>query len=83
MADYKISMPHRYLVRYQDDRSILDYEVELAAGGIIFYCNGPMTASGLPADENAVSKAIEEWLRGQFSEVIMDDTPAPPKGGVV
>lgn len=81
MADYSISMPHRYMVRYQDDRSILDYEVELLAdGGIAFYCNGPMTASGLPADESMVVQAIETWLRENFKTVEIDNSPTVPKG---
>ena len=81
MAAYSISMPHRYMVRYQDDRSILDYEVELLAeGGIALYCNRPMTASGLPADEAMVVKAIEAWLTEKFATVEMDTTPPAPKG---
>lgn len=84
MSQYTISMPHRYLVRYADERSILDYEVEaLADGGIAFYCNGPMSASGLPADEGRVVAAIESWLRESFPTVEMDHTPPAPKGGLV
>lgn len=80
MAAYSISMPHRYMVRYQDDRSILDYEVELLAdGGIALYCNGPMTASGLPADEATVVETIATWLRENFKSVELDNTPSAPK----
>lgn len=84
MSHFTISMPHRYLVRYSDERSILDYEVEtLSGGGIAFYCNGPISASGLPADEVLVVAAIERWLRDKFPTVEMDNTPPAPKGGLV
>jgi len=79
MSEYTITMPHRYVVRYQDDRSIVDYEVELEQDGIALYCHSPKTASGLPADTDAVVKAIEAWLRENFNHVSLDKTPPPPE----
>ena len=78
MPNYKISRPHRDILRYQDDRSILDYEVEPLVDGIVFYCESPKSASGLPADTNAVVQIITTWLRERYDNVILDDSPLPP-----
>jgi hypothetical protein len=72
-----ISMPHRHTVRYNAGDSVLEFEVEPAARGVIFYPADPKVISGNATGIEEAAKAVEAWLRDKFAEVDVDQSPKP------
>lgn len=72
----KISMPHRYLVRWRDGLLCAEYEVEPLKDGIISYAAdaGVIGGDAVPA---ITAREVEAWLRGRFSKVDVDNSRRP------
>jgi hypothetical protein len=66
-------MPHRHTVIYEDSHVTIQYEVELAQNGIIFYSKSPKLISGTIEDINSKSMIVVNQLREDFESVIVDD----------
>lgn len=66
-------MPHRHTVIYEDSNVTIQYEVELAQNGIIFYSKSPKLISGSIEDINSKSMIVVNQLREDFENVIVDD----------
>ncbi len=73
MSEYTIKMPHRHTVIYEDSNVTIQYEVELAQNGIIFYSKSPKLISGSIEDINSKSMIVVNQLREDFENVIVDD----------
>ena len=73
MKDYNISMPHRHTVIYEDSDVSIQYEVELAQNGIIFYSKSPKLISGNIKDINSKSEIVTMHLKSDFGNLIIDD----------
>ncbi len=68
---YKISMPHRHTVRYEDNDVTLEFEVELLDKGILLYKKEPRLIS---TPFTSQSNLVENWLCSNFSHVEIDET---------
>lgn len=67
-------MPHRHTVVYETDTFTLEFEVELATNGVIFYKKSAKLTSGDQKDFRPMSDQVEKWLKDKFSYVDVDDS---------
>ncbi len=67
-------MPHRHTVIYEDACVSIQYEVELAQNGIIFYSKSPKLISGAVEDINSKSALVIAQLNRDFNSVIVDNS---------
>jgi hypothetical protein len=74
MKEYKITMPHRHTVIYEDPNVSIQYEVELAQNGIIFYSKSPKLVSGEIEDIYSKSEIVISQLRSDFESVTIDNS---------
>jgi hypothetical protein len=74
MKEYKITMPHRHTVIYEDPNVSIQYEVELAQNGIIFYSKSPKLVSGKIEDIYSKSEIVISQLRSDFENVTIDNS---------
>ena len=58
-------------------RLILEFEVELAADGIIFYSGSPKMISGIYGSFSQQADVVADWLKARFGNVEIDGTPPP------
>lgn len=72
---FKISMPHRHTVIYEDEECILSFEVEQAVDGIIFYSISPTVLKGGIDNFSIPALHVEKWLRDHFSNIEIYFTP--------
>ncbi|OSQ49945.1 hypothetical protein [Thalassospira alkalitolerans] len=72
MSDTRITMPHRHTVRYEKGNSIIDFEVELLQGGIVFYRRGAKIISGQNQNLESATNAVEDWIKLKFGHVEVD-----------
>ena len=77
MDGYRISMPHRHTVRYEENNVILEFEVELTADGIIFYSGSPKVISGISGPFFREADVVSDWLKARFGNVEIDGTRLP------
>lgn len=65
-------MPHRHTVRFEDEKVILDFEVELLTDGIVLYESSPKIIRGIYEGSKAEAQEVADWLRSKFRYVEVD-----------
>lgn len=74
MSAFKITRPHRHTVKYEADDLTIEFEVELAANGIIFYKKSGKLISGDQQDFKPMADQVEVWLKDKYSFVDVDES---------
>jgi hypothetical protein len=74
MGTYKITRPHRHTVEYETDSFKLEFEVELATNGVIFYKTSGKLISGDQQDFRPMADHVEAWLKDKYSFVDVVDS---------
>jgi hypothetical protein len=73
IKEFSISMPHRHTVIYKDSDVSIQYEVELAQNGIIFYSKSPKLIWGSIDNIDSKSEIVISQLKRDFDNVIIDN----------
>lgn len=66
--DYKISMPHRHTVIYEEEELEVEFETELAIDGIIFYTKSGKVLRGKTSNVELITDLVSNWLIKKFNE---------------
>ena len=66
MANYRVSMPHRHTVVYEDANVKLEYGVELLINGIVIYCQNPKVVWGEIVSSEKYVERVKEHLEKLF-----------------
>lgn len=61
--NYKISMPHRHTVIYEEDGLEISFETELAIDGMIFYTKSGKILKGETDDIELILNRVILWLK--------------------
>lgn len=73
MSSYKITRPHRHTVQYENEDSTVEFEVESAINGIIFYKKSGTLINGNQQDFRSMANQVELWLKDKYSYVDVVD----------
>lgn len=76
----KISLPHRYCVRYQQDDLTVEFETESTAHALILYTADPKVVEGTLEDSEDIAAKVLAWLRRKFDRVEVDTSAKPEFG---
>lgn len=60
---YKISMPHKHTVTYEEKGLEISFETELAIDGIIFYTKSGKILKGKTDDIEIILNRVISWLK--------------------
>jgi len=69
---YKVSVPHRHTVVYEDNESKIKFEAEILTDGVVLYPNTITVIYGTCKNVDEKVKRVEIWLRNKFSRAYVE-----------